>query len=56
MMATDINNDEYANEISIKQRNLVIELFSKNKIQKQWEDFLNEIWATRFYYALGCRS
>jgi glycosyltransferase involved in cell wall biosynthesis len=38
-----INNDEYANEISIKQRNLAIELFSKNKIQKQWEDFLNEI-------------
>jgi glycosyltransferase involved in cell wall biosynthesis len=38
-----INNDDYANEISIKQRNLAIQLFGKNKIQKQWEDFLNEI-------------
>ena len=38
-----INDDAYAKEISEKQRTLAIELFSKEKIIKQWEDFLNAI-------------
>ena len=38
-----INDSAYAKEISNKQRTLAIELFGKEKIMKQWKDFLNEI-------------
>ncbi len=38
-----INDHAYAQEISNRQRFLAISLFGKEKITKQWEDFLNEI-------------
>lgn len=38
-----IDNDNYAIEVSKRQRELAVDLFGKNKIKKQWEDFLNDL-------------
>lgn len=36
-----INNDQYAKEVSERQRSLATVLFGKKNIIKQWEEFLN---------------
>lgn len=38
-----INNDQYAKELSDRQRAFAVDIFGKKKIIKQWEDFLNAI-------------
>ena len=38
-----LSNDELAKDISVKQRDLAIEMFGKKKIIQQWEEFLNGI-------------
>ena len=38
-----INDDEYANKISSRQRDFAIGVFGKRNIIKQWEDFLSGI-------------
>lgn len=38
-----INDDLYAKELSLRQRDFAINVFGKKNIIKQWEDFLNGI-------------
>lgn len=38
-----LKDRKYAKDLSNKQRSLAIELFGKEKIIKQWENFLNEL-------------
>lgn len=38
-----LNDKVYAKDLSNRQRQLAVELFGKNKIIKQWENFLNEL-------------
>lgn len=38
-----LSDKNYAKSLSLRQRELAIDLFGKEKIKKQWENFLNEL-------------